>query len=116
MPKKAPAIPEFDLWLEFEHWQTEPNDDPEDEFCNIRFDIENGESYALNVWTFKFLERMRRINAETGEYLSGEYLVTPDLLVPRLDRPTLERIVTDLIESKQLNDAWVVGKSGAEEN
>ena len=46
----------FALWLEFEHWVAKPDDDPEDDFCNIRVDLASGEAYALNIWTFKYLE------------------------------------------------------------
>ncbi len=98
----------FTLWLEFEHWEAKPDDDPEDEFCNVRIDLSNGEAYALDIWTFKFLERAHREDQGTGENLSGRYLVSPDLLVTRLDRATMEEVFTELAQAKQLKQEWRV--------
>lgn len=45
----------FKLWLEFE--EVDPNSwDIENEFCNIRVDLEDGRHYGINVWTYKFLQ------------------------------------------------------------
>ena len=98
----------FILWLEFEHWEAAPGDNPEDDFCNIRVDLPDGEAYALNVWTFKYLERARREDQRTGEGLNGRYLVSPDLLVARLDRPTMEAVFADLVRIGQLKREWQV--------
>ncbi len=98
----------FTLWLEFEHYIPKPDDDPEDDFCNIRIDLANGEAYALNVWTFKFLERAHREDERTGENLSGHYLISPDLLVTRLDRATMEKVFTDLVQTEQLKQEWLI--------
>ncbi len=101
------AIP-FTLWLEFEHWKSSPDDDPEDEFCNVRIDLSSGEAYALNVWTFKYLERAHREDQHTRENMRGSYLVAPDLLVTRLDRATLEEVFTELVRTKQLKQEWQI--------
>ena len=53
---KAPA---FDLWLEFEQVQPQPDDDPTDDFANMQVRLPDGRRYALNVWTFGFMRRAR---------------------------------------------------------
>ena len=98
----------FILWLEFEHYEAAPGDDPEDDFCNVRVDLPSGEAYALNVWTFRYLERARREDQRTGENLGGRYLVSPDLLIARLDRPTMEAVFADLVQTRQLKQEWRV--------
>lgn len=72
------AMP-FTLWLEFEHWEAEPDDDPEDEFCNVRIDL-----------------------------LNGRYLTGPDLLVTRLDRATMEEVFLNSVQAAQLKREWRV--------
>ena len=32
----------FKLWVEFEHWVPEENDDPEDDFINMYIELSNG--------------------------------------------------------------------------
>ena len=98
----------FTLWLEFEQWESSPSDDPEDDFCNVHIGLPDGEAYALNVWTFKYLERARREDQRTGEGLNGRYLVSPDLFVARLDRPAMEAVFADLIRTGQLKREWQV--------
>ena len=98
----------FDLWLEIEQCDPAGAGDPEDDFCNIQFRLGDGRAYALNVWTFKFLERVRRGDAETGEGLSGKYLIPPDLFVEKLERGTLTEIVADLIRAHELKEEWLV--------
>lgn len=98
----------FTLWLEFEHWLPKPDDDPEDDYCNVRVDLASGEAYALIVWTFKYLEGAHREDQRTGENLSGRYLVSPDLLVTRLDRATLEEVFAELVRTKQLKQEWLI--------
>ena len=84
------------------------DDDPEDDFCNVRIDLSNSEAYALNVWTFKYLERTHREYHHTGENLGGRYLIGPDLLVTRLDRATLEAVFSDLVQTERLKQEWRV--------
>jgi len=98
----------FILWLEFEHYEAAPGDDPEDDFCNVRIDLPNGEAHALNVWTFKYLQRARQEDERTGEGLNGRYLVGPDLFVARLDRPTMEAVFADLVRTGQFKQEWRV--------
>ena len=52
-------VPAFELWLEFEHWEPKPDDDPTDNFFNMQVKLPDGRRYALNVWTFKFLQKAR---------------------------------------------------------
>ncbi len=96
----------FTLWLEFEHWLPKLDDNPEDDFCNIRVDLASDEAYTLNVWTFKYLEGAHREDERTGESLSGRYLIGPDLLVTRLERAILEEVVTDLLRTGRLKQEW----------
>lgn len=98
-------IPRFTLWLEFEHWTPEPGDDPEDDFFNMKVVLDSGKTYALNVWTFKFMERrMWAVRDGTAEDLDRkhsverEYMHTPDLLVARMDRKLIEKVVGHLLE------------------
>jgi hypothetical protein len=96
----------FKLWLEFELWE-DSTYDPEDDFANITITLETGERYALNVWTFKFLNRAHSEDQSSGECLGGRYLVPPDLLVQKLNRAHLEAIVTDLLEKSGLKEEWL---------
>ena len=103
---------EFDLWLEFEHWESQEGDNPEDDFFNAQITLPNGRVYALNVWTYKALESILQECQETGECLQGAYLLPPDLFVQRLDRTLIEKIVADLIAHGGLKPEWEVVKNG----
>jgi hypothetical protein len=50
---------DFSLWLEFEHWQGSEIEESENDFFNMVIHLRGGESYALNVWTYGFLETAR---------------------------------------------------------
>jgi hypothetical protein len=101
----------FDLWLEFEHWGPAGAHGPEDDFFNMQVRLPDGRCYALNVWTFKFLERARREDVETGEGLSGKYMLPPDLFVARLERDLVTQTIADLIRRQGLKDEWLVRES-----
>jgi hypothetical protein len=98
--EKPPTI--ADLWLEFELWHDDF--DRDDEFFNMAVILSDGRRYALSVWTYKFLERARREDQETGENLHGAYLAAPDLFVERLDRALLETAINDMIRHHRLRD------------
>lgn len=104
----APMDTAFTLWLEFEHWTPNADDDPTDEFCNVRITLPNGAVYALNVWTYKFLQRAIEQARRDGENLGGQYLEPPDLFVERLDRKLLEAVFADLIQRDALLEQWKV--------
>jgi hypothetical protein len=97
----------FELWLEFEEWVAKAEDDPEDDFFNMKIRLANGSAYALNVWTYKFLERARRDDLQSGDGLGGKYLLPPDLFVEKLDRELLEGVVSDLIRKDRLKQEWL---------
>ena len=100
--------PTFDLWLEFEHTQPRPDDDPADDFANVQVRLLDGQRYALNVWTFEFMRRARYpwpYDEGVGE--PAEYLLPPDLFVERLDRPTLERVVRQLLMKGEMRSEWL---------
>lgn len=100
--------PKFDLWLEFEHTEQTPGDDPTDDFANVQVRLPDGRKYSLNVWTFKFLHRARFPwpHADTGGQ-PAEHVIAPDLFVERLDRPTLERVVRQLLADGEMKDEWL---------
>lgn len=93
---------EFELWLECEAWGSE------EDFCNAKVTLPDGRAYALNVWTFEFLERARVEAAESGECLAGTYILPPDLFVEELSRACLERVVADLLASGGLSPAHLL--------
>ncbi len=98
----------FDLWLEFEQWEAQEGDDPEDDFFNMLVTLSNGKKYALNAWTFNSLRGMVKDCQETGECMQGAYLLPPDLFVQRLDRDLIEKVVCDLIANDGLKGEWEV--------
>jgi hypothetical protein len=67
----------FILWLEFEYWAE--IGDPEDDFFNMQVRVDDGRSYALNVWTYKYFEKACSESRE--ENIGGPYLCAPDLFV-----------------------------------
>lgn len=87
------AVPVASLWLEFEHMA-----EPVDDFANVLVDLDDGRSYALNVWTFAFAGTVadRPDEDPTGELAQG-YSRPPDLLVRELTRPLLEGAVAHLL-------------------
>lgn len=107
------SLTPFDLWLEFEleHWQNAPYD-PEDEFFNMKVTLASGKQYAMNAWTFKFMENsvrsIRFDDPPQSEYLpfdmivrhpiEREYLKPPDLLVSRLDRNLIEQMIAHMLQ------------------
>lgn len=100
----------FDLWLEFEHWEAQENDDPEDDYFNMHIIFSTGKRYALNVWTYKSLGRIVNGCEETGECMRGAYLLPPDLFVKRLDRDLIEKIICDLINNDRLKEEWRISE------
>ena len=88
--------PKFNLWLEFEHvdfgdWS------PENEFCNIQVNLEDGRSYGLNVWTYNYLQTSINENKKEGNNLNGLYQKPPDLFVKELTRECIEKSIQDLL-------------------
>jgi len=101
-------VPAFELWLEFEHWEPKSDNDPTDDFFNMQVTLPDGRRYALNVWTFKFVQRARfpwPYEENVGE--PEEYILPPDLLVARLDRSLLERIVRRMLAADEMKPDWL---------
>jgi hypothetical protein len=95
-------------WLEFEHTEQPPGHDPADDFANVKVSLLDGRQYALNVWTFRFLHRVRYpwpYEPNCGQ--PAEYVVAPDLFVERLDRATLERVVRELLADGEMRKEWL---------
>ncbi len=96
--------PEFKLWLEWEQFAASDvfapwdHDDPEDDFFNMQVRVPGGRYYALNVWTYRMLERAHQADLKTGDHLGGAYLLPPDLFVARRDRSLLEAVVRDILQ------------------
>lgn len=97
-----------ELWLEFELWSKDEEFDPNCDVSNVSITLGDGRRYALNVWTFKYLELARQEQAQDPASASSLYVVPPDLLVENLDRALLERVFDDLIEKDLLLEAWRV--------
>ena len=102
------SVEGFELWLEFEHWEWREDHDPEDDAFNMSIRLASGETYALNVWTYKLFERLRAEDEKTGTGLSGSYMIAPDLFVQRLDRGLVTEVFRDLIRNKGLKKEWLV--------
>lgn len=101
--------PAFELWLEFEHTEPQPGDDPGDDFANVQVTLRDGRRYALNVWTFAFMQRARfPWPHEEGVGEPAEYLLPPDLFVAQLDRPTLERAIGRMVSAGEMRPEWLV--------
>src|SRR4051812_42603925 len=101
-------VPAFELWLEVEHWGPKPDDDPTDDFFNMQVKLPDGRRYALSVWTFKVIQKLRYPwphNEGVGE--PEEYLLPPDLFVERLDRALLELVVARMLLEGELNSEWL---------
>ncbi len=96
----------FQLWLEFELWEKDYN--PDEEFFNMTVILENGAKYALNVWTYKFLERTKKENAQSSKSSAGKYLIPPDLLIEKLDRVMIQKIIADLLQQNLMKKEWLV--------
>jgi hypothetical protein len=99
----------FALWLEFEHCDSH---EPWDDFCNAQITF-GGSKYAVNVWTFAYVERARHTD-DVGLPIDPPniYLLPPDLLVERLDRETISRTIGDLLARGSLPDVWKVHDVG----
>ncbi|ALM49642.1 hypothetical protein AMR72_12455 [Flavobacterium psychrophilum] len=93
----------FILWLEFEH-SDYSDSDMENELCNVIVDLPDGRRYGINVWTYKFLETIEKINQNSGEELAGLYIVPPDLFVKVLTRECIEKTISDLLKRGNLED------------
>ena len=106
------TIHPFRLWLEFEHWEGEPGHDPYDDFFNMQVELQDGRTYAMNVWTFKFFERARGDGTDSDGTdsegtLGGKYLLPPDLFVEKLDRRVMEDVIADLLATDQMRPEWL---------
>ncbi len=97
---------DFKLWLEFEAWESSPEDDSYNDFFNMKITLSDSSSYSLNVWTYGFLNRAVEESKINGENLSGKYEVPPDLFVEKLDRGLIEEVVTDLIGNNLMKPEW----------
>jgi hypothetical protein len=98
----------FSLWLEFEHWIASNEFDPECDGFNMKITLDTGEMYALNVWTYKLVERIYQTMVREDENLRGAYLLPPNLFVQRLDRNLIEAVVSELIKADNLQEVWRV--------
>ena len=98
--------PDFELWLEFEEMETWDGDDPENDFFNMQIRLATGQTYALNAWTYGYVEHAHLKDEITGEPVS--YLMLPDLLVQRRERSLLETVVSDLLRLGYLREEWLV--------
>jgi len=91
-----------EIWLEFEHCV----DETPWEVFNMQLRLDDGRRYALNVWTFRFVEQLRQDLVNEGE--DPLYSIGPDLLVERAERAHLERVVEKLMERGELKEEWQI--------
>ena len=98
----------FTLWLEFEWWEARPDDDPEANFFNMQIHFLDGPSYALNVWTYRYLNIAHQEDCMSGDNLNGAYLLPPDLFVTKLDRSHIAAVVMDLAQHGRLREEWCI--------
>jgi len=94
---------DFTLWLEFEEVDLK-SWDKDNDFANIRIELNDGRAYGLNVWTFQFIETCRAELQESGENLGGIFMKPPDLLVQELTRDCIEKTVEQLLKEGNLED------------
>ena len=87
----------FKLWLEFE--VTSSWNDLENDFANISVDTLDGRKYGINVWTYKFLDTVKKENTE-----NGNYLIPPDLFVKELTRDCIEETFKELLHEGNLEE------------
>lgn len=93
----------FKLWLEFE--EVDPgNWDTDNEACNIHLDFPDGRQYGINVWTYKCLDTLIKLDVASGENLNRNYQVSPELFVKELIRNCIERTITDLLTKGNLEN------------
>jgi hypothetical protein len=92
----------FKLWLEFELYSD--NWDIENECSNVIVDLPDGRHYGINVWTYKFLETVIKLEKITGNNLNGLYMQPPDLFVKELTRACIEKTIQDLLRQGNLED------------
>ena len=113
------SVSEFDLWLELEHG--EPIDQPanraNENFCNIIVTFKDGRRYALNVWTFDFLQYARYPWPYdiVDSMEPAQYLLPPDLFVEKLERKHIEQIISQLIKNNEMKDEWLCEDDDDEE-
>ncbi len=95
----------FTLWLEFEEWESKSDDDPYNDYFNMQIMFENGENYALNVWTVNFFESELK---ELGKIGKAKYLMCPDLIIEKMDRGVLEQCIMEMIKKGELKKEWLI--------
>lgn len=97
------ALPTFELWLEFEQYEPKPEDDPTDGFANVQVRLPDGRRYAMNVWTFGYMQRAPYEDEEEPI----EYMLPPDLFVARMDRATIDRGVRQMLVKGEMRSEWL---------
>jgi hypothetical protein len=104
--------PEFQLWREWEHFESWDNDNSDDDFFNMEVRLPGGRSYSLNVWTYGMLERAPGGWEDTRT--SGRSLPPSDLFVARRDRSLLEAVVRDILRTG-VPESWRLEVAGGVE-
>ena len=101
----------FELWLETEigEFSDQVAKRPTENFCNISVTLDNGRRYALNVWTFDFLQlaRLEWPYDKKSDATLSLYVLPPDLFVIRLDRQTIEKVILEMIEKNEMQEKWL---------
>lgn len=96
------------LWLEFEEFDDSAAWDAENEYFNMSIKVD-GRTYALNVWSFGFLQGLidgsREIDCEERAY---GYIAAPDLIVETCTRANMEKAVRHMLDTGALRTEWLV--------
>jgi len=98
---------DFELWLEFELWEDGVKA-PYNDFFNMTITLANGLKYALNVWTYSYLQSAKAKARKDNEHVGGVYMPAPDVFIEKLDRRLIEVMVDDMIRNNLIKEEWLV--------
>ena len=78
------------------------------DFFNMTITLANGLKYALNVWTYSYLQSAKVEARKNNEHVDGIYMPAPDVFVEKLDRKLIEVMVDDMIRNNLIKEEWLV--------
>jgi hypothetical protein len=70
--------------------------------------LSSGSKYALNVWTYSYLQSAKEEARSENEHVGGIYMPAPDVFVEKLDRELIEVMADDMIRNHLLKEEWLV--------
>lgn len=95
------------IWIEAECWA--PGEwDINNDNTDVVVTFKDGSKWAASFFTYNNIEKLRRKNEETGEYLSGKYFWSSDMiLVDKVNRSRIEEVVEHLIEENKFEQIFI---------